>query len=155
MPQRYEGRKIPAMLYAYPFDHVVALTLISAGVLINIFPGAAPASIQALPEAWSLVFRVMALAGGILVTVGLTKGRHRWSFTSEMAGMILAAGVFGTYSLGLIARLPANPGGALGVVLLVGLSLACLLRAMALSIESRLRLQLLVEAGDIQRSKDG
>lgn len=142
------------MLYAYPFDHVVALVLVAAGVLINVFPGAAPASIRALPEFWSILFRAMCLVGGILVTMGLTKGHHRWSFTAEMAGMVLAAGVFGTYSIGLIATLVQRPGGALGVVLLVGLSLACLLRAMALGIESRLRLQLLVEAGEIQRSKE-
>lgn len=152
MPQRYEGRRIPATLYAYPFDYVVALVLVSAGLFINLYPQAAPVSIRALPEVWSLVFRVMALAGGVLVTLGLTKGKHRWSFMTEMAGMILAAGVFGTYSIGLIAALAVRPGGVLGVILLVGLSLACLLRAMALSIESRLRLQLLVEAGEIQRS---
>lgn len=154
MPQRYVGRRIPATLYAYPFDYVVALTLIAAGVFINIYPVAAPTSIRALPEVWSLVFRVMALAGGVLVGVGLIQGKHRWSFTAEMVGMILAAGVFGTYSIGLIAALVHRPGGVLGVVLLVGLSLACLLRAMALGIESKLRLQLLVEAGEIQRSKD-
>lgn len=154
MPQRYEGRRIPATLYAYPFDYLVALVLIAAGVLINIYPRVAPSSIQILPEAWSLVFRLMCLGGGLLVALGLTKGRHRWSFMTEMAGMILAAGVFGTYSIGLIVTLAARPGALLTVVLLVGLSLACLLRAMALRIESRLRLQLLVEAGDIQRSKD-
>ena len=151
--QRYEGRRIPASLYAYPFDYLVAVVLIAVGVFINLFPGAAPASIRELPEAWSVLFRVMALAGGILVTIGLTKGQHRWSFMTEMSGMILAAGVFGTYSIGIIATLFTRPGAALGAVLLVGLSVACLLRAAALGIESRLRLQLLVEAGEIQRSK--
>lgn len=154
MPERYQGRRLPATLYAYPFDYLVALVLVAAGVFINIYPQAAPASIRALPEIWSMVFRVMCLAGGVLVTVGLTKGKHRWSFMTEMAGMILAAGVFGTYSIGLIAALFIRPGGVLGVILLVGWSLACLLRAMALGIESRLRLQLLVQAGEIQRSQE-
>jgi hypothetical protein len=154
MPQRYAGRKIPATLYAYPFDHVVALVLVAAGVLINLYPRLAPASILALPDVWSMVFRVMCLAGGVLVAMGLTKGRHRWSFTSEMVGMILAAGVFGTYSIGLIATLATRPTAMLAAIWLVAWSLACLLRAMALGIESTLRLTLLVEAGDIQRSKE-
>lgn len=152
MPQRYAGRRIPATLYAYPFDYFVALVLVSAGILINFYPKLAPTSIQILPDVWSLVFRVMALVGGILVTVGLTRGRHRWSFMAEMAGMWLASGVFGTYSIGLIAALAVRPSAALAVVLTAGLALACTLRALALGIESTLRLQLLVEAGEIQRS---
>lgn len=153
MPQRYAGRKIPAMLYAFPFDYYVALVLVSAGVLINFFPSLAPGSIQDLPWGWSMVFRVMCLAAGILVTVGLTKGRHRWSFMTEMAGMYLAAGVFGTYSIGLLGAITSRPSASLAAIFLVGLSLACFLRAMALGIESTLRLQLLIEAGEIQRSQ--
>jgi hypothetical protein len=151
MPQRYAGRRLPAVLYAFPFDYYVALVLVSAGVLINFHPSLAPASIAALPDVWSLVFRFMCLAAGALVAAGLTKGRHRWSFMTEMAGMVLAAGVFGTYSLGLIVALAVRPSALLAAIMLVGLSLACLLRAMALSIESSLRLQLLIEAGEIQR----
>ena len=153
MPQRYAGRILPAVLYAFPFDYFVAVVLVSAGILINFFPQLAPSSIAALPWIWSLVFRLMCLAAGVLVTLGLTKGRHRWSFMSEMAGMYLAAGVFGTYSLGLVLALFARPSALLAAIFLVGLSLACLLRAMALGIESTLRLQLLVEAGEIQRSQ--
>jgi hypothetical protein len=154
MPERYAGRRIPATLYAYPFDHVVALVLVSAGVLINIFPGLAPRSIADLPEWASILFRAMCLTAGIMVAMGLTKGRHRWSFMSEMVGMSLAAGVFGTYSVGLIGTLMSRPGAILTVIWLLAMSLACLLRAMALGIESRLRLQLLQEAGEIQRSKE-
>jgi hypothetical protein len=153
MPQRYAGRRLPAVLYAFPFDYFVALVLVSAGVLINFYPQLAPGSIQALPWIWSLLFRVMCLAAGVLVTLGLTKGQHRWSFMTEMAGMYLAAGVFGTYSIGLVWSVMFRPSASLAAIFLVGLSVACVIRAMALGIESTLRLQLLVEAGEIQRSQ--
>lgn len=151
MPQRYAGRILPASLYALPFDYLVALILVAAGVFINVFPLAAPASIRELPEIWSWVFRVMCLSGGLLAGFGLVRGRHRWSHVAEMVGMALASGVFATYSVGLIAALFVKPGGILGAILLVGLSFACLLRALALNVESQLRLKLLVEAGEIQR----
>ena len=154
MPQRFAGRRLPAVLYAFPFDYFVAVVLVSAGVLINFFPQLAPASIAALPSVWSWVFRLMCLAAGVLVTMGLTKGRHRWSFMTEMAGMYLAAGVFGTYSIGLVVSLFVRPSASLAAIFLVGLSLACLLRALALGIESTLRLELLVEAGEIQRREN-
>lgn len=151
MPHRYEGRRIPAMLYAYPFDHMVAVVLVSAGALINLFPGSTPASIKDLDIVAATVFRLMCLVGGVLISIGLNKGRHRWSFTSEMVGMCLAAGVFGTYSIGLLGNLGAQPGGLLAFILMVALSLACLLRARALNIESNHRLQLFLEAGEIKR----
>ena len=151
MPHRFEGRRLPAKLYAYPFDHVVAVVLLAVGILTNLFPAATPSSISALDEGWSTAFRLMCLAGGLLVAAGLTKGHHRWSFTSEMTGMILAAGVFGTYSIGLFWGLAARPSASLAFIFLVAWSLACLVRARAISIESTLRLKLLIEAGEIQR----
>lgn len=142
------------MLYAYPFDHMIAVVLVTAGVVINLFPGSTPRSIVELPEVATIAFRLMCLAAGVLISIGLNKGRHRWSFTSEMVGMCLAAGVFGTYSLGLIGNLATQPGAVLAVVFTVATSLACLLRARALNIESNNRLQLFLEAGEIQRGKD-
>lgn len=151
MPHRFEGRKLPAKLYAYPFDHVVAVVLVAVGVVTFMFPRTMPGSISNLVDWASIVFRLMALAGGILVSIGLTKGEHRWSFTSEMVGMVLAAGVFGTYSIGLLGGLTQRPSGMLAFIFMTAWSLACLMRARAISIESTLRLKLLIEAGEIQR----
>lgn len=154
MPHRYTGHRLPATLYAYPFDYLVTVVLIAAGVVINLAPSAAPASIRDLPEAWSVIFRIMCLLGGVLVALGLGKDRHKWSFVTEITGMCLAAGVFGAYSVSLVFGIPERPGGALGAVLLVGLSLVCLIRALALGIESDYRLQMLQEAGKLQREND-
>jgi drug/metabolite transporter (DMT)-like permease len=100
----------------------------------------------------------MMLLAGLLMLAGLLRGKHRWSFGLEMTGMILAAVVFATYAAGL--GLSISTGGArsvMGCATYSIISLACLVKARALWIESHNRLQLIKELPlpDQQGETDG
>lgn len=145
MPARYQGRRLPAVLYAYPFDFVVALTCIITAIRILFEPAAMPSSIQDLPEILGLCYRVMLLVAGLLILGGLLRWSHRWASSMEQSGMWLSCTAFAAY--GATAMLSGStPRATLVVILLLSVSIGCGVRARALAIDASAQLQALREA---------
>lgn len=143
MPHRFAGHRLPGILYAQPLEFGIATILLLSGIAIGLEPRFVPASVRALEWPWVFLFRTLMMLAGLFMFAGLFRGRHRWSFTAEMAGMVMAATVFGTYAAGLLTT--GNPAAILGFLTNLTLAAACGIKARALWIEAHARLQLVRE----------
>lgn len=143
MPYRYLGGRLPPFFHANLFDYFIGAVCTAYGLAALVDGSLVPASIDLLPDTYTNAYRVVTLGAGILIFAGLTRGRHRWSFGLEILGMILAATIFGTYAVGLItASGNTNLGRSFLAATIFSLcTLACLLRASGLNLESRNRLR--------------
>lgn len=141
MPDRYQGHRLPAIVYAQPFEFGVAGILLLSGVVLGLQPDFVPASVKVLGWPWSVLFRVLMISAGLFMFAGLFRGRNRWSHTAEMSGMVMGATVFGTYAAGLLTT--GNPAALLGFFTNLIIAVSCGIKARALFIEAHDRLLLL------------
>lgn len=142
MPERFQGRRLPAIMYAQPFEFAVAGILALAGLVMMIDPDTTPNSIDQMVWPWTWVFRGMSVIAGFLITAGLFRGKHRWGFGLEITGFILAGTVFLTYAAG-IAETPGNPNALLAGLTNLAVAAACYWKAYTLIIEAKQRLRLI------------
>lgn len=149
MPDRFQGRRLPAIMYAQPFEFAVAGILVLAGGAMMIDPGVTPSSIDQMTWPWTWVFRGMSVTAGALITWGLFRGKHRWGFGLEITGFILAGTVFTTYCAGL-AESSDNPRALLAGITNFLVAAACYWKAYTLIIESRARLVLIRQVPHIR-----
>lgn len=140
MPHRFVGHRMP-WLYAAPLEWALVLILILSGARFMVDPASQPSSIATMAWPWSLLFHVMVLLSGLLIGLGLLRGKHRWSFGFESVGFMLAAFVFFTYFAGLLAQ--GNPGAWFPMLTNFAIGLALLVKCRALQIEAKNRLVLI------------
>lgn len=143
MPHRFAGHKLPAIVYAQPFELGIGLMLLGVGLVISIDTVFTPSSIAKLEWPWSFLFRGLIIAAGACMLAGLMRGKHRWSFTIEMAGFMMGSTVFAVYAAGLYES--GIPAALLSCGSNLVLSAACGIKARALWIEAHNRLDLIRE----------
>lgn len=146
MPHRYEGHRLPSVLYANIFDYVVGVVCILAGVRVALEPSALPASILDLDDILTVSYRVILLLSGVFILYGLaSKYKSSWGSSFERSGMWLAGTAFLIYGAALLAA-GAKSGAFLIIAILLCVALGCWVRAMGLAIESRWILNTLKDA---------
>lgn len=140
MPHRFVGHRAPWILAA-PLEWALVIILILSGLRFMLEPGAQPSSISSMEWPWSLLFHIMVMLSGVLIGIGLARGKHRWSFGFEVIGFVLAACVFLTYFEGL--RQQGNPAAWFAMLQNLAIGVALLIKCRALQIEAKNRLKLI------------
>lgn len=123
--------RIPAVFLTHPFELALGVALMATlirGILVG---EVAPSIDTTLPELPRLLYQVISGCAGIGIVVGLlTRERWRPGRTIERAGMWLAFGAFGGYAF--ILANSAGWSAFVNVVVAGVISIACLLRALAI-----------------------
>ena len=146
MPHRYQGHRIPAVLYANTFDYVVGFVCIIAGLRIVFEPSAAPVSIDNLPDLLNVAYRGILIIGGILILVGLTKRyTTRWGTSFERSGMWFAGTAFITYATAAITSPETRQSSFIAILIILAFAVGCGIRALGLGIEARNEARAIIE----------
>lgn len=124
-------RRLPAVLYAHPFELALGVAFILAGVRAT-----EVLDFRAFPLDDRIVDLVLTgyIVGGIIGGAGILTGLacrvSALGRTIEQASLLLVAGVWSAYGLNL-ALLPGTGGAATGAIH-IAIAVACLLRAIAI-----------------------
>lgn len=143
MPRETRRLRFPNVLYAHPFEYAVGVGLILIG-LRALFEGATTPSVDQLPAAPLALYRVAATLGGVAVVGGLLARRHAIGRAIERAGCYVLSGALAGYAVLVLVYQGRDAGFAVGVIT-GALSLACLLRALAIRKTERVILATLRE----------
>lgn len=145
-PPKYRRRSTAAIIFAHPFELALSLVLLLLGARSLVVP-----IVQGQAELITYTFPVVALVGGALTLAGLS---FTWRAPGlEQAGLYLSAAAWGSYMVGLVGQVVQGQAGQIdaarsGLLLsaFLALTLACVIRALALTREERARLAVMVDA---------
>lgn len=151
MPQRFEGRRLPAVLYAFPAETMIAAAMIPAGLLLLIPPY--PINANTGDMTWiaiSILGGVFGITSGLITLIGLCNWRKHWQSGIEQLGLWLTFGTTTLYAGEIFILLPPNTA-APGCIGLIFIGISCILRARAIRITAEQRLEKLKAANDLRK----
>lgn len=139
MPDRFRGRRIPAIFYAYPGESMTAVGMIAGGAVL-VLP---PYPMANYGGGWDLFIPFMGaytMLAGLLTFIGLAAWRKTWQSGLEQLGLWLTTGAMTAYLVVLF--IVSSPSAST----LPGIALACIgassvLRAGAIRILSKQKLE--------------
>lgn len=151
MPQRFEGRRLPAVLYAFPAEAMIAAAMIPAGILL-IFPPY-PINASTGDMTWvmiSLLGGAFGIASGLITLIGLCNWRKHWQSGVEQLGLWLTFGTTFLYAAEIFILLPPQ-AAAPGCLGLIFIGISCILRARAIRIVTEQRLKKYQAANELRK----
>lgn len=138
MPQRYAGHHLPWLL-AQVFEFGIGVTCVLAGTGLTMFSNRTPVALEVLPDPIAVVFRLLLLAGGLLVVFGVYRSHtYRWSNTAERVGLYFTAGGLSAYGAAL--TIGGSDRATFAILVMSILAACCVVKSYALGIDAKNRL---------------
>ena len=130
------------ILFARPFDILIALACILTGLRVLVDGDSTPSSISALPYVVTVTYRLLLLTAGVLYMAGMLRRKNS---AMERSGLWLAFTAFTAYGLAAVLT-GITAQATLAIILVFCIGAACAIRAVGVARESRAQLQALQEA---------
>lgn len=136
---RRRSFRLPVVLYAHPFELAFGTVLVLNGIKALLTGDLSPSVDAALPTFQLLAYRLMGLAGGIGVLVGLALRTRTIGRTIERAALWLTASSYAAYAVVIVGVFGTQ---AAWTALTAGaVALGCVLRAVAIRKTDRIILR--------------
>lgn len=143
MPNRFNNRWLPKVLYTNTLDWVVGLILLlTAARVLSFGMESVPATVESLGLVLSTAYTVFMVVGGAGILIGLFGIKHFWSAGFIRAGLWFGGTAFFCYGI-LLALTGFNPPTTLAMVTMLVLALGCFVRAHGVGIDTKANLDLL------------
>lgn len=138
MPERFKGRVLPSVLYAFPNEVTTAVGLMATGVWVLTVPGG---GFYRFPLPYlSHAFAILLMLCGAVTLWGLVNYRKEWQAGVEQLGLWMTAAVAVCYAL--VIGTGGSPTATFVVIVFLSVAVSSAIRARAIRI---LQLQRLAE----------